>query len=255
MQWQPRSMIAPPPVSRPSQNHAECGPGMRLARADPRDVADRAGLDRAHGLERLRRVAEVLEVAAEHARPLDDVEDPLRLVRRPPQRLRAEDRLAGLRREPDRLLVEEVRDADDDDVGVGVVDRRRHVRRRLGDAPALAEGLAAILASRVDDADAVLAALAVERLRVELADQPGPEHRDLVGRHAGDLLGDRSVGRPASAADQVAAGDERLILAIVERRAVWLKPQSGTSVSRAGGTPASSTGSIRPRPRRRSRRT
>ena len=27
MQWQPRSTIAPPPVSRPSQNHAECGPG------------------------------------------------------------------------------------------------------------------------------------------------------------------------------------------------------------------------------------
>ena len=27
MQWQPRSMIAPPPVSRPSQNHALCGPG------------------------------------------------------------------------------------------------------------------------------------------------------------------------------------------------------------------------------------
>ncbi len=27
MQWQPRSMIAPPPVSLPSQNHAECGPG------------------------------------------------------------------------------------------------------------------------------------------------------------------------------------------------------------------------------------
>ncbi len=27
MQWQPRSMIAPPPVSLPSQNQAECGPG------------------------------------------------------------------------------------------------------------------------------------------------------------------------------------------------------------------------------------
>ena len=27
MQWQPRSMMAPPPVSRPSQNQAECGPG------------------------------------------------------------------------------------------------------------------------------------------------------------------------------------------------------------------------------------
>ena len=27
MQWQPRSMIGPPPVSRPSQNHALWGPG------------------------------------------------------------------------------------------------------------------------------------------------------------------------------------------------------------------------------------
>ncbi len=27
MQWQPRSMIAPPPVRRPSQNQALCGPG------------------------------------------------------------------------------------------------------------------------------------------------------------------------------------------------------------------------------------
>ena len=27
MQWQPRSMMAPPPVSRPSQNQALCGPG------------------------------------------------------------------------------------------------------------------------------------------------------------------------------------------------------------------------------------
>jgi hypothetical protein len=27
MQWHPRSMIGPPPVRRPSQNHAECGPG------------------------------------------------------------------------------------------------------------------------------------------------------------------------------------------------------------------------------------
>ena len=27
MQWQPRSMMAPPPVRRWSQNQAECGPG------------------------------------------------------------------------------------------------------------------------------------------------------------------------------------------------------------------------------------
>jgi hypothetical protein len=42
MQWQPRSMIAPPPVSRPSQNQARMRSRVRLARADPRHVADRA---------------------------------------------------------------------------------------------------------------------------------------------------------------------------------------------------------------------
>ena len=44
MQWQPRSMIAPPPVSRPSQNQARVRARVRLARADPGHVADRAVL-------------------------------------------------------------------------------------------------------------------------------------------------------------------------------------------------------------------
>src|SRR6185312_837503 len=74
-------------------------PRVRLARARPRDVADLPGAHRRDRLQRLRRVGEVLEVAREHAGALDRVEDPLRLVRVPRERLRAEDRLARLRGE------------------------------------------------------------------------------------------------------------------------------------------------------------
>ena len=85
MQWQPRSMIAPPPVSRPSQNHAECGPGW-VSRERTHVTSPMApscsGLD---GLEGLGRVAQVLEVAAEDPGRLDHVEHPLRLLGRPAQ--------------------------------------------------------------------------------------------------------------------------------------------------------------------------
>ena len=61
----------------------------------------------------------------------------------------------------------------------------------------------------------------------------------------GVLLG--AVARVAAAtADEVAAGDERAQLGAGRgARAVWLKPQSGTSVRRSAGTPASRTASIR----------
>ena len=110
-------------------------PGVRLAGADPGHVAERPvlhGLDR---LERLGRVAQVLEVAAEHARPLDRLEHPLRLGRRAAQRLRAQDRLARRRDGLHGLLVEVVRERDDHDVRLGVADRRLHVGRELGDRP------------------------------------------------------------------------------------------------------------------------
>ena len=119
-------------------------PGMGLAGADPGDVADRAVLDRLDRLERLRRVAQVLEVAAEDAGLLDRLEHPARLLGRPTERLGAQDGLAGRGRQPDRLLVEVVRQADDDDVGVGVLDRRLQVGRVLGDRPARLERLAAL---------------------------------------------------------------------------------------------------------------
>ena len=66
-------------------------------------------------------------------------------------------------------------------------------------------------ALREHDADVIAAALPVEGRGVELADQAGAEHRDLVGLHrvAASCGGGR---RGAAAADEVAAGDERLEL-------------------------------------------
>ena len=122
-------------------------PGMGLARTDPGHVADRAGLHRREGLERLGRVAQVLEVAAEDPRVLHGLEHPGGLVRGPAQRLGAQHGLAGLRDGGDGLLVEEVREGHDDDVGVGVLDRRPEVRRGLLDAPALLERRAARFAA------------------------------------------------------------------------------------------------------------
>jgi len=55
--------------------------------------------------------------------------------------------------------VQEVRDADDDHVDRGMLDRGLHVRRRFGNAPALAKGAATLLAARVDDAHLVARAL------------------------------------------------------------------------------------------------
>ena len=119
--------------------------------------------------------------------------------------------------------MEEVRQADDHDVGVGVVDGRRQVGGRLGDAPALAERIAALGTARIDDPDAVAAALAVERVGVEVADQAGAEHRDRVAVHrssslsvraedevaAGDEGTQLGAGRPAGGLAEAAVGDER----------------------------------------------
>ena len=177
MQWQPRSMIAPPPVSRPSQNQALCGPGVRLARADPGHVAERALLDRRDRLERLGRVAQVLEVAAE---------DPG--LPRPPRasaRLRRPSGPSGfvhstaLPAAADGLTASSCRWLGSATITTSVVGMRGSpppCRSSLGDAPALAERLAALVAPRVDDPDPVAAALPVQRHRVEVADEAGAEH-------------------------------------------------------------------------------
>ncbi len=138
--------MAPPPVSRPSQNQRRMGSRVGLARADPGDLADGASLHGPNRLERLRRVAEILQVAREDAGGLDLVEDPARLVRRSTERLRAEDGLARLGDKLHGLGVEEVRQAYDDDVRVRVIDRRREVGRRVRYVPALSERLGALRA-------------------------------------------------------------------------------------------------------------
>ncbi len=175
--------MAPPPVKRPSQNQAEWGPGCvsreRTQVTSPIAPAPHAG----DGLERLGRVAEVLEIAAEDAGPFDGLEHALCLGRCAPQGLRAEDRLAGGGHELDGLLVEVIGHGDDDDVGFRVLDRGGHLGRMLGDAPTLAEGGSASIAARVDDAHAVTATLAMQGVGVEVADEAAAEHRDRVAVH------------------------------------------------------------------------
>src|SRR3712207_4936030 len=70
---------------------------MGLTRSHPGHLADRSVAYRLDGLERLRRVAQVLEVAREHAGLLHRLEHAPRLVGVAAQRLRAEHRLAGRR--------------------------------------------------------------------------------------------------------------------------------------------------------------
>src|SRR5439155_461370 len=89
---------------------------------------------------------------------------------------------------------------------------------------------AALLGAREHDPDLVAATLPMERRGVEIADQPGAEHRDLVGLHrvvllqlAGtgwDVSRPRTRSRPATRAPS---------FAVARWRAVW-----GSSRSRDG---------------------
>src|SRR4051812_44483637 len=165
--------------------------GMGFAAADPGDLTDGSALDRPDSLERLGRVAEVLEVTAENARLLDLLEHPARLRGGPAERLGAQDGFAGLGGEADRFLMEEVRGAHDHHVGIGMLDRSLHIRRRLADGPALFEGGTALRAARVDDADTVATALRVEGHGIEVADQPGAEQGHVVLLHRSRFYGCR----------------------------------------------------------------
>src|SRR5512133_1449646 len=95
-QWQPRSTMAPPPAWFASQNHALCGPGC-------------VSRERAH-------------VTAPTC-PASTIATAFRVFGVPRERFRAEDRLAVARGDGDGLLVQLVREADHDRVGLGMGDR------------------------------------------------------------------------------------------------------------------------------------
>ena len=135
---------------------------VRLARADPGDVSDRSARDGSHCLERLRCVAEVLEVATEDSGALYRLEDSPRLVGVAAEWLRDEDRLARGDGRLDRLDVQVVRHPDHHDIGLRVRDGRDHVGRVLGDVPALTECAPALLGPRVHHTNAIAAALGME---------------------------------------------------------------------------------------------
>ena len=75
---------------------------------------------------------------------------------------------------------------------------------------------------------------------VEVADQPGAEHRDVMGLHGG-VPPQGWVGLPAPVAERPRTRSRPATsapsLAVVRWRAVWLNPQSGTRLSRSAGTP------------------
>jgi len=102
--------------------------GMRLARAGPGDVAQRTVLHRCDRLQRLGRIAQVLQVTAEHAGRFDLVHHPFGLGRVAPQRLGAEDRLARGRGQVNALFVNMIWQPDDD----GIDRVRRTGRRQIG---------------------------------------------------------------------------------------------------------------------------
>ena len=178
---------------------------MGLPAAHPHHVADRPGADGGERLQRLGRVHEVLEVAAEH--PAGSTRSTIRLASRPcgpaasctarpcPPR--------PLRRSP---LVHVVGQADDDGVDVRMVDGVVHVGRGVRHAPALLERRAPLHGPRVHDLDPVAAAPAVQRHRVEVADQPGAEHGDAVSVHVLDSSTARF--RLGGAGDAEASGGE-----------------------------------------------
>jgi hypothetical protein len=124
------------------------------------------------------------EVAGEDPRPLDGVDDALRLFAVPRQRLRAEDGFAVPRAQLHDLLVQVVREADHDDACVRIRDRLFQVGRPARHAELPGELLRPFARARVHEVDAVAISLPVERLRVEEADQAGSEHRHLVAAHA-----------------------------------------------------------------------
>ena len=68
---------------------------------------------------------------------------------------------------------------------------------------AFGERGAARLAARIDHADAVTVALAVEGHRVEIADEPGAEHADLVLLHGTYLRVAEVKGRRRSSATSI----------------------------------------------------
>ena len=153
---------------------------MGLPAAHPQHVADRPGAHGRQRLQRLRGVDEVLQIAGEDAGRLDEIEDPLGLLGGAGERFGAQHRLAGGRRRGDRLLVHVVGQADDDGVDAGVVDGVVDARRRPWHVPPLLERFTALDGTRVDDVDAVAAAPAVQRHRVEVADQSGAEHGNAM---------------------------------------------------------------------------
>ncbi len=171
-------MSAPPPDRIRVPEPGAVRSGMGLAGSRPQDPPHRAFPRRREGLERLGRVNEILEVAREDPGPLHDLEHPEAFIRRPAEGLRAQDRLPGLRGQPDGLLVDIIGEPDDDDLRVRILDSIAEIRGPARDIPLRRERLGPLRRARIDVDDAVPASQSVEGLGIEGSDEPCAEHRD-----------------------------------------------------------------------------
>ena len=71
----------------------------------------------------------------------------------------------------------------DHHVGIGVVDCVFHRGCVVRDPPSVLEGKPPLFRPGIHNFDTIPATLTMERHRVEITDQTGPEHRDGVALH------------------------------------------------------------------------
>jgi hypothetical protein len=141
----------------------------------------------------------------------------MRLLGVAPQGLRHQHRLAGGGRCGHRLDVKEVRHADHHHVGVGMPDGLLDAGGVLRDAPSLAERGPTLLRARIDHPHSIAPALAVQGGRIEVADEAGAQHGDLVGAHGSGVLrslvgnGWRWVGPPILVTSPIVAPAPRRV--------------------------------------------
>ena len=139
-------------------------------------MAESTFLDGSDGLQRLGRVAEVFEVAAEDAGIFDFVHHALGFCCGAAEGLGAENRLAGGGGQVYALFVDVVGQADDDGVDVVGGTGFGQICGPVGDTPFLCKSLGSFFCPGINELHSVSTPAAIERHCVEHADQACAQH-------------------------------------------------------------------------------
>ena len=173
--------MQPPPALPASQNQALCGPGMGLPAAHPQHVADRPG---AHGRQRLQRLRACRRGprGSRRRRPADSTRSRIRLAS---SAVRASGLVhsTALPAAAAAAIASSCMSLGRPTTTVstsGSLTASSMLVVARGTSHRSLERLAPLDRTRVDDLDTVAAAPAVQRHRVEVADQSGAEHGDAM---------------------------------------------------------------------------